>query len=345
MVSANPLANLSGFGRLHLVAHLAHGGRFLFVVEDCGIRKLNAGQIPQALYRRFQEHAITLTPQSLRVFTEKTGVEWTLVTNDEIFGIHRKYHVLEVFTSTYDELHRLLALETGEQRNAWYEIKESHGEEAGYLQDIEVARTRAVEIQGLASSESNLAARSNGMEFNYALILATVNSLSGSIPIELLVALVENNVWTPTRSMAYIQRIPDEKQRVDTLVQLVPYLADSDEVLTQALAEITDRLEDPKHVATAIVGLAPYLRGSLLQAALDTALSIKEMDYFKFSQVAALVGLAPYLSEQMLQEVVNTIPVLGYHGQDLVIMAVAPRLPQHLLQQVVDMFEHDEGGL
>ncbi|MCB8923966.1 MAG: hypothetical protein H6662_20490 [Ardenticatenaceae bacterium] len=34
------------------------------------------------------------------------------------------------------DLHRLLALETGEQRNAWYEAKDAVGDLQGYLDDV-----------------------------------------------------------------------------------------------------------------------------------------------------------------------------------------------------------------
>ena len=46
-------------------------------------------------------------------------------------------------------MHRLLALETGERPNAWYDVKESVVQTAGYLDDIACAIMMSVLVSRL----------------------------------------------------------------------------------------------------------------------------------------------------------------------------------------------------
>ncbi|WP_230968227.1 hypothetical protein [Nostoc sp. WHI] len=47
-----------------------------------------------------------------------------------------------------------------------------------------------------------------GLQCRYALITTSLNSLAGNLPVELLVALVKNNVWTAEQGLPYALQNP-----------------------------------------------------------------------------------------------------------------------------------------
>ena len=114
-----------------------------------------------------------------------------------------------------EDLDQLLVLETDEGHNAWHRRKYAIGDVAGYLEDINEAwgltgdgpRTRRVAaVRGL----------------RYALMVASVNSLSQSVPPGLTVAAVEKGIWGIEQGLTYARRCPDLKQRVEALMLLAP---------------------------------------------------------------------------------------------------------------------------
>ncbi len=129
----------------------------------------------------------------------------------------------------------------------------------------------------------------------YALIEASIHSLAGNIPPELLVALVENRVWTPAAALAHARQMPDEGQRARALTDLAPRLPEDlrEQALREALAAAR-KIQRESARAQALAGLA--LRPAELghhKEALTTAREIQN----ESARAQALAGLALRLAE------------------------------------------------
>jgi hypothetical protein len=110
---------------------------------------------------------------------------------------HLASHLINVGTLDGKDINSLLAKETQQKLNAWYEAKEVGGNLEGFLNDISLAWEEAdKEFQ----TEPAVAI---GRQCRYALIASSVNSVGGNIPAKLKAALVENHFWTPAQGLAY----------------------------------------------------------------------------------------------------------------------------------------------
>lgn len=199
------------------------------------------------------------------------------------------------------EVHRLLALETAEQGNAWFSAREAAGEMQDYLTDIQRARQLAQPNPGDGASFS----RSLGLQCRYLLITASINSLADNLPIELLLRLVESGLWMPEQGLALVRQIPYPAQRVRALVALAPHFPakEQKQILNQALV-ISKGITDEEGQAGALKGLAERLAAlGRFKEALSTARLIRD----DFELGLSLAGIAPYLPETMLREILADI--------------------------------------
>jgi hypothetical protein len=142
---------------------------------------------------------------------------------DEGYGLRYIAAHLEAAGRTED-LHWLLTLETHEQRNVWYEIKDASGEAAGYSADI----TRAWNLAAKESAQQLVAsgqAPGIGLQVRYALLTSSVSSLAESLPPALLTALVATGQWSPQQGLAYARRMSSlHGKRAQALARLAPLL-------------------------------------------------------------------------------------------------------------------------
>jgi molybdopterin-biosynthesis enzyme MoeA-like protein len=272
------------------------------------------------------------------------------LTIDDGYGLRYLASHLEA-AGRVDDLHHLLSLETTEQRNAWYEVKDAYGTVADYMIDV----TRAWQLAEHAS-ESKIKkgeiAPTIGMETRYALISASVNSLSASIPPELLVVLVEKGIWTFNKGMAYVRQIPNWKQRMKLLILIIPELPKSqllesqrEEILKGAL-NAAKQIQDESERAEALVGLAPHLPESMMKEALDAAKQIQN----ESERAEALVGLAPHLPESMMKELLDAAIQISYgchwgnglnqikhqYYRTVTLVKIAPYLPESMMKEAFD---------
>ena len=71
------------------------------------------------------------------------------------YELHHLAEHLEA-SERVEELHNLLALETKEQHNAWYEIKEAIGHQEGYIANVARAWHLAERVYDFAQSADSL---------------------------------------------------------------------------------------------------------------------------------------------------------------------------------------------
>ncbi len=115
---------------------------------------------------------------------------WHTLPDDNYIHQHLVWHLEKA--GKIDEIHQLLLEESTTGNNGWYEAREKLVQTAGYITDI----SRAWELAEAKWTESNLS-QVVSLQCRYALIISSLNSLAANVPIELLVALVQKNVWTP----------------------------------------------------------------------------------------------------------------------------------------------------
>jgi hypothetical protein len=226
-------------------------------------------------------------------------------------------------------LDHLLRRRLTQFENAWYVAHEQANDTSGYLNDV----TRGWRLAGEASAreiEGGQPAASVGLEIRYALLTASVNSITANISPALLVTLVENGIWSPAQGLAYAQRMPDPRKRPWAVARLGPYLSES--LLWEAMA-ITRAIEDESIRAGGLVALIPHLCSeSLLQEALAAAKAM-EMDW---PRVRVLAELAPHVAEPLLTEALATACMIEdeyWRGQALA--ELVPHLPEPLLAEAL----------
>jgi hypothetical protein len=168
-----------------------------------------------------------------------------------------------------------------------------------------------------------------GGEIRCALMEASLHSLAGNIPPALLVALVQQKVWTPVQGLAYARQMPDPQQRAEALSALAPYLPS--DLLPTAFAAAQD-ISNASARAQALAALAPYLPSDLLPAALAAAQDISEAS----ARARALGALAPHLPPNLLSQTLRDALTAARNISDesaraAALGTLAPHLPPDLL--------------
>lgn len=234
-----------------------------------------------------------------------------------------------------EDVHRLLALETGEHRNTWCEAKEAVGDTNGFLADV----TRAWRLAEKPGSEQNDRERNRaiGLQCRYALILASLNSLAQNIPPFLVNALIVKGIWKPAQGLAYACLVHDSKQRAETLNELAPYLSKLQ--LHEALVA-AQMIKDAEHRAKSLTGVAPYLLEPLRTTTLHEALTATRTIEYKRPRAWALTGLAPHLPaglrETVLHEALAAVrAITDKEKRAQVLTGLAPHLPEGLLPEAL----------
>ena len=224
-------------------------------------------------------------------------------------------------------LHRLLTLETNEQRNAWHEAKEATADIAGYTADV--ARAWRLAEEAYAPSDSSDAGHSIALQCRYALITASISSLASNTPPTLMWALVEKGLWSGASALAYAYRIPDPYVRVEALKGLTSYLSEPrrTEALLEALAAARQVLHEDDHTK-ALVGLAPHLPEAERAQALQEALAVAR-EAHESGRGEALARLIPYLPEPLLGESLTAAQAMwDERKRDSALAILAPKMAE-----------------
>lgn len=103
-----------------------------------------------------------------------------------------------------------------------------------------------------------------GQEVRCALVEASLHSLAGNLPPELVAQLVRGGLWQPRQALTYARQMPDEGQRARALAALAPRLPPErqEQALHEALAaarEIRDEDARARACARALASMASHL--------------------------------------------------------------------------------------
>ncbi len=118
-------------------------------------------------------------------------------------------------------IHQLLREETPLGVNGWYSQCEKQGKTANFVKDV----LKAWEIA--EKDSNNNPNNSISLQYRYALISTSLNSLAGNIRPGLIAALIEKEIWTPTQGLAYVRQSQDSGTQAQGLNAISKYLPSS----------------------------------------------------------------------------------------------------------------------
>jgi hypothetical protein len=227
--------------------------------------------------------------------------------------------------------------------NLWYEYRESRNDISGYLSDI----TRAWHLGTQIHTENHNLAPGLPLQFRYALITASLHSLAGTIPPQLLVAAVEKGAWPTVQALSVARHITNVKRRTEALIGLVPYLHPS--VVSEVKIEAMSALRSIPHKADS------YLHDETERITLFKALANLEKDGEDRDRILdeALANTQRVENEEIRGRLLRLlIPHFPNRNQELlsaaakmgdaaiqisVISDLIPTLPEDGLQEVVNL--------
>ncbi|MBW4508264.1 MAG: hypothetical protein KME64_17370 [Scytonematopsis contorta HA4267-MV1] len=228
-----------------------------------------------------------------------------------------------------EEIHQLLREESSNGSNAWHEIREKLGQTAGYLKDV----ARAWELT--EADFEKKPSRVISLQCRYGLIIASLNSLSASIPEKLLAALVKSEYWKPEQGLAYALRKQFLQDKVNTLIALFDYLPENlKKQASQILLETIHRNEDKRHCADFLLDFASKLPKELYNQALDIACQIKDERHHDEVLLSLAKNLPENLCEKALK-IANQIKFESYRSD--FILSLIPKLPESLYCQALEI--------
>ncbi|MBU1299674.1 MAG: hypothetical protein KKB77_11090, partial [Bacteroidetes bacterium] len=227
-----------------------------------------------------------------------------------------------------EDLHRLLALETSEQRNAWYDIKNIYMEIEGFFDDVRRARRLLVNEYG-KSRLFNISPEI-GLGVRYCLILTTMNSISRNVFPKLDEIFLERNMWSVNQALALALQIQILSHRVTSLVIISrfakPHL--KVQLLNRAFNLISSLPNIQNSVlgfigqkADTLISIAPYLDPGptpYINRALIMAKELPTSNGSRSPRSEALTALMPLLTKpqrnKVLYEALRLIEAIGEKG-------------------------------
>lgn len=261
-------------------------------------------------------HALLLDahrPAPARGEAGSAAARWAALPADEPYlWEHLAHHLVEAGRES--ELHELLASETTKGRNAWYEAKTQARGLAGYLRDVDAASKRAAEHSRRELKRGG-AATSLALETRYALVKASISSVTSNMPTDLLVAVAARGVLPPSQVLSYAQGMPHGNRqqgykKIDVLRSLAGCYDEplKSEFLQLGFSVIADA-GDEEQRAGHINQLSRFLEEPLLGRTLALAQELKDPNLFEQVLAAHAVRYAALGDDarafELLKEVGN----------------------------------------
>ncbi|MEH1921762.1 NB-ARC domain-containing protein [Nostoc sp.] len=261
----------------------------------------------------------------LKKYRQKTqnGL-WHTLLDDRYIHQYLVWHLEKA--GQLEEIHQLLREESATGSNGWYEVREQLAQTGGYITDI----SRAWELAEANWTESTLP-QVVSLQCRYALITASLNSLAANLPVELLVALVKNKVWTAEQGLSYALQNPDPSDKASSLIELVKYLSPNIKTIALQKALTTARaIQDEEYRADALRALADKLPEVLLEA-LAAARAIQDEQ----NRIDALRALADKLPEVLLEALAAARAIQDEKYRADALCTLANQLPEVLPEALV----------
>jgi hypothetical protein len=204
--------------------------------------------------------------------TKKKGLWHTLI-DDAYIHSHLTWHMEKA--GKIEDIHTLLCEENENGKNGWYEALESLGLNAVFIEDI-IRAWNLSEKESIHQLEQGNKSSYIGLEIRYALIYASLNSLSANIPEELLVALLETKKWTEDKVLIYAQKEPDLQTRAYKLISIYQETKDESlkkEKLMEKAFDAAFKIETDTEMAEVLLAIFQYSDGQKKEEVMEKALA------------------------------------------------------------------------
>ncbi|MDZ7955972.1 NB-ARC domain-containing protein, partial [Nostoc sp. DedQUE09] len=260
--------------------------------------------------------------QLLERYRQKTQKNlWHTLPNDGYIHQNLAWHLEKA--ERVEEIHSLLREESQTTSNGWFEAREKLGQAGGYITDI----SRAWELAEANWTESTLP-QVVGLQCRYALITASLNSLAANVPVNLLLALVKTNKWTPEQGLAYALQNPKPYEKVNSLTKLVNYLPQNlQELALQKALAAARTIQNEDSRVKALSALAEKLP-DILPEALAAVRAIPD----ESNRAKALSSLAQKLPQVWPEALAAVRAIVDESNRAKALTALADKLPDILPQ-------------
>jgi hypothetical protein len=254
-----------------------------------------------------------------------------LLNNIDDYGFrHLVYHLAEA--SREAELFSLLTLEEGDGVNAWFHARDSRGETAAYVDDLQLARQLADDTA--ARRRGHRRAAAIGQQCRYALMRAALNDVAGGINPGLSARLVEAGVWTQEQALAYA-RLAESESRLQIIIGALvqEHGKRRDELAREALAIAQPLVENIERIGDIVVELAQSLPGGFVGELLGLLRGVTN----EASRSKGLKALAPKLPPSLMPGALSIARDTIDPGERASVLAVlAANLPPDAAHQVFE---------
>lgn len=258
-----------------------------------------------------------------------------------------------------DKLHQILWLETstaaGHTRPEWYLAWERFGHLIRtnaaprsstdyYLDAVKVAAQQAHAATLLATDQ---ASRSQplGLSLRYRLITASVTSLAKNLPLPILIALVQEEIWDYQRAITYVREIPEENRRAEAVIALAQ-LAGKQEPICQQLIDVIRNLQDAQHQIAALTGIAPFLPFSSYAQILEFCAEHALSGFPRERWADVIAALAPALPPDLRIPAFEAATRLtAQEGRYRALLSLTPMLEPEALEKVIGLLDRDRSTL
>lgn len=191
-------------------------------------------------------------------------------------------------------IHRVLALELpgDRRRNLCYTAYEGCGQVSAYLRAVRLAWRLAAKSTDEARAVGQ-ATESIALEVLYALVVGSIVTMAASVPVPLLVSLVEKGVWTPQQALTFAQSIPSPRERTRALIGISA--AEDEQMRTTALRaalSLARPAVNPFARTRTVLGLAPQ---GQLSAAIEQILRLASTVNHRYTRFCVLLDAAEQL--------------------------------------------------
>jgi hypothetical protein len=238
--------------------------------------------------RGIQAHQALLTAYRSRC----KGIGWQTASDDGYLYDHLAYHLHAA--GALDELKGLFA----NQHWLHQRVPQRDSTYDGYLSDLMLA-WKCAHSKARRQIEAAQERTAFADCIRYLLIRTSINGIAGNYVPELMARAVETGLWTPSRALSVVAKIPDEAKRAEMCIALLKVAGLSREQQREvqwlgwkaALA-----VPDEGQRAEALAALAPQLTGTLLERALEAALALSD----EGQRVRTLISFLSTIEDQGL---------------------------------------------
>lgn len=258
-----------------------------------------------------QAHAIAIDRYRAQTYKQL----WHTLEDDGYIHAHLTWHLQAA--NLRDEIHILLQEEAESGTNGWYEACDRQGYTAFFCRDLALAWQLAEDLYEQAPTQAIQ------LQCRYAMMTVAHHRIVTGIPANLVAAFVNQQVWTPTQGITYLELIQDPQHQFDVLQDLIPALPSTYHAY---LLQVIKHQPHGTHQAQLLCILAPLLDPTLYPDLLKIVQAI-DTDFYK---AIVLRELAATLPTQYLDQTIAIVQTLAPTDAMVAACGIATRWPQTL---------------